>query len=73
LWYHDGHLVCEARDSGHLVDPLAGRRPPAADGSSASGLFVVNAVADLVRTHTSPAGTTIRAYLCLGRLSGEAA
>ncbi|HYB39026.1 MAG TPA: anti-sigma factor RsbA family regulatory protein [Mycobacterium sp.] len=73
LWYHDGHLVCEARDSGHLADPLAGRRPPAADGSSASGLFVVNAVADLVRTHTSPAGTTIRAYLCLGRLSGEAA
>ena len=73
FWEHDDHLVCEARDSGYLVDPLAGRRPPAKDRPSPSGLFVVNALADLVRTHTSPDGTTIQAYLRLQRQVGEVA
>jgi anti-sigma regulatory factor (Ser/Thr protein kinase) len=73
FWEHDGHLVCEARDTGYLVDPLVGRRPPARDRPSPSGLFVVNALADLVRTHTSPHGTTIQAYLRLERPVGEVA
>jgi anti-sigma regulatory factor (Ser/Thr protein kinase) len=73
LWEHDGHLVCEARDAGYLVDPLVGRRPPAKDRPSPSGLFVVNALADLVRTHTSPDGTTIQAYLRLERPVDEVA
>jgi anti-sigma regulatory factor (Ser/Thr protein kinase) len=73
FWEHDGHLVCEARDTGYLVDPLVGRRPPARDRPSPSGLFVVNALADLVRTHTSPDGTTIQAYLRLERPVGEVA
>lgn len=73
FWEHDGHLICEARDNGFLADPLAGRRPPARDKPSPSGLFVVNALADLVRTHTSTDGTTIQAFLRLDRLSGEAA
>ncbi len=63
FWAHDGHLICEASDIGQLDDPLAGRR------SSQSGLFLVNAVADLVRTHISPAGTKIRAYLRLDRVA----
>jgi anti-sigma regulatory factor (Ser/Thr protein kinase) len=71
FWHDSGHLVCEARDIGHLADPLVGRRPPA-EGSGPYGLFVVNAIADLVRTHTSPSGTTIHAYLRLGHLRGGA-
>lgn len=67
LWEYNGHLICEARDSGFMADPLAGCRPPAKDKPSASGLFVVNALADLVRTHTTPTGTTIQAYLRLER------
>ncbi|BBZ10863.1 sensor histidine kinase [Mycobacterium branderi] len=63
LWEHGGYLVCEARDTGFLGDPLAGRRPPSCDKPSPSGLFVVNAVADLLRMHTTPEGTTIHAYL----------
>ena len=70
FWHDAGHLVCEARDIGYLADPLVGRRPPA-DGSGPYGLFVVNAIADLVRTHTSPSGTTIHAYVRLGRVPGE--
>jgi anti-sigma regulatory factor (Ser/Thr protein kinase) len=63
FWYEDGCVVCEARDMGHWADPLAGRRPPVSRGSGAYGLFVVNAIADLLRTHTTPAGTTVQAFL----------
>jgi anti-sigma regulatory factor (Ser/Thr protein kinase) len=65
FWYQDEYLVCEARDIGQLADPLAGRRP------SQSGLFVVNAVADLVRTYTCGSGTTIQAYVRLDRFADE--
>ncbi len=65
FWYETGHVVCEARDTGYWADPLAGRRPPATLGVGPYGLFVVNAIADLLRIHTTPAGTTIHAYLRL--------
>jgi anti-sigma regulatory factor (Ser/Thr protein kinase) len=72
FWYQAGHVVCEARDVGYWADPLAGRRPPAAAGSGQYGLFVVNAIADLLRTHTTPAGTTVHAYLRLDGSAGQA-
>jgi anti-sigma regulatory factor (Ser/Thr protein kinase) len=63
FWRDKQHLVCEARDTGRLDDPLAGRRLPGASGTASRGLFLVNAMADLVRTHTTTSGTTIQAYL----------
>ncbi|OBF81149.1 regulator of Sig8 [Mycobacterium sp. 852002-51163_SCH5372311] len=63
FWRHGNHLVCEARDNGRFDDPLTGRRPPGAEGVASRGLFLVNAIADLVRTHTTADGTTIQAYL----------
>ena len=63
FWRDNQHLVCEARDTGRLDDPLAGRRPPGSSGTASRGLFLVNAMADLVRTHTTTSGTTIQAYL----------
>ncbi|BBU24607.1 sensor histidine kinase [Mycobacterium xenopi] len=71
FWEHDGHLVCEARDTGFLDDPLAGRRPPSGEETSPRGLFVVNALADLVRIHTTPGGTTIQAFLRLDRAAED--
>ena len=68
LWRDDGHVVCEARDDGWLDDPLAGRRPYGSDNDQGRGLYVVNAIADLVRTHTTACETTVRAYL---RLDGK--
>jgi anti-sigma regulatory factor (Ser/Thr protein kinase) len=65
FWRHDEHLVCEARDAGRLEDPYVGLRRPNGSGTASRGLFLVNAMADLVRTHTTANGTTIQAYLRL--------
>lgn len=63
FWRQDQHLVCEARDSGRLEDPLVGRLDPGPSAPASRGLYLVNAISDLVRTHTTPTGTTIQAYL----------
>jgi anti-sigma regulatory factor (Ser/Thr protein kinase) len=63
FWSEDQHLVCEARDSGRLDNPLVGRMDPGPSGPASRGLFLVNAISDLVRTHTTSTGTTIQAYL----------
>lgn len=71
FWRHDEHLVCEARDNGRLDDPLAGRQQPGVSATASRGLFLVNAMADLVRTHTTADGTTIQAYLRLDPSRGQ--
>ena len=53
FWRDDDHLVCEARDSGRIDDPLVGRLDPGPAGPASRGLFLVNAISDLVRTHTT--------------------
>ena len=54
---------CEARDTGRFDDPLVGRLDPGPSGPASRGLYLVNAISDLVRTHTTASGTTIQAYL----------
>lgn len=63
FWRDDEHLVCEARDAGRFDDPLVGRLYPGPCGPASRGLYLVNAISDLVRTHTTATGTTIQAYL----------
>ncbi|MEV7734945.1 anti-sigma factor RsbA family regulatory protein [Streptomyces sp. NPDC088921] len=65
VWAEDGHVVCEVRDRGHLTDLLAGRRPPSRDQHGGRGLLMVNLVADLVRVHTGPEGSTVRCWFAL--------
>ncbi|MCX4860495.1 sensor histidine kinase [Streptomyces canus] len=65
VWAEDGHVVCEVRDRGHLSDLLAGRRPPSRDQHGGRGLLIVNLVADLVRVHTGPEGSTVRCWFAL--------
>ncbi|WP_433271326.1 anti-sigma factor RsbA family regulatory protein [Actinosynnema sp. CS-041913] len=67
FWQDGTHLVCTVQDSGHLTDPLAGRRPATPEQESGRGLLVVNQLADLVRTHTTPHGTTTHAFLRITR------
>jgi anti-sigma regulatory factor (Ser/Thr protein kinase) len=56
-WTEAGHVVVEVADAGRIDDPLVGRRPGAG-----RGLLAVNRLADLVRMHTRPDGTTVRVY-----------
>jgi anti-sigma regulatory factor (Ser/Thr protein kinase) len=63
FWRDAGYVVCEARDSGRFNDRLVGRLDPGPGGPASRGLYLVNAISDLVRTHTAAAGTTIQAYL----------
>ncbi|KOV77563.1 anti-sigma factor RsbA family regulatory protein [Nocardia sp. NRRL S-836] len=56
LWREGDAAVCEVSDSG------AGF-PPSFTGLSGFGIVMVNLLCDLVRTHTSHSGTTVRVYL----------
>ena len=63
IWAESGRAVCEVHDGGQLTDPLAGRRPPNPTQPGGRGLLLVHQLAELVRIHTGPEGTTIRCYL----------
>ncbi|MGN2636705.1 anti-sigma factor RsbA family regulatory protein [Nocardia takedensis] len=59
MWHDDERLFCAVHDSGHMADPLAGRRQPADPRTPGGrGLLLVHQLCDLVRTHTGPEGTT---------------
>jgi anti-sigma regulatory factor (Ser/Thr protein kinase) len=63
VWCEGGTLVCEVRDAGTIADPLAGRRRPAADQVLGGwGLWIANALVDLVQLRTSAGGTTVRLH-----------
>jgi anti-sigma regulatory factor (Ser/Thr protein kinase) len=60
-----GDLVCQVHDTGHITDPLVGRRPEAAGQRRGRGVLMVNHLADLVRMHTTPQGTGVEARFVL--------
>ncbi|WP_055693794.1 anti-sigma factor RsbA family regulatory protein [Streptomyces prasinopilosus] len=63
IWAEGDRIVCEVHDGGQLTDPLAGRRRPNPTQPGGRGLLLVHQLADLVRIHTGPDGTTVRCYL----------
>lgn len=65
LWHRFGHIICEARNGGRIDDRKAIRGSPTIYGAAGRGLYLINAMAGLVRTHVTPAGVTIQAYLPL--------
>ncbi|MEU5876416.1 anti-sigma factor RsbA family regulatory protein [Spirillospora sp. NPDC047279] len=62
VWVDETALVCQVSDAGHLTDPLAGREPVGLSHNGGRGLLMVNYVADLLRVHTTPEGTSFQAY-----------
>jgi anti-sigma regulatory factor (Ser/Thr protein kinase) len=64
-WIDAQYWVCQVRDGGWISDPLAGRRRASDTDLHGRGLLMVNNLADLVRVHTRPGETTIRAYFRL--------
>jgi anti-sigma regulatory factor (Ser/Thr protein kinase) len=67
VWAEGDQLVCQLSDSGYVADPLAGRIPPAPGSSGGRGLMMVHQLCDLVRVHSTSAGTTVRIQLRIGR------
>ncbi|UGT45139.1 sensor histidine kinase [Nocardia yamanashiensis] len=65
LWTEEGRLCCRISDAGHITDPLAGRLPAPARTAGGRGLLLINQLADLVRIHTGPSGTTLLVQLAL--------
>lgn len=63
VWREHGDVIAEVSDRGYLSDPLAGRRPASPRQLGGRGLLLVHRVVDLVRTHSTPEGTTTRIYL----------
>jgi anti-sigma regulatory factor (Ser/Thr protein kinase) len=61
IWRDRSEVICQVSDTGHITNPLAGRRRPqttAPDGGR--GLWLVHQLCDLVETRSRPDGTTIR-------------
>ena len=64
VWREPDRLICEVRDAGRITDPLAGRRrPPAGQFGGGWGLWLANALCDLVQLRTSAGGTTVRLHM----------
>ena len=65
IWTAENELVCQVQDSGHITDPLAGRRRPAAGAGNGHGLWLVHQVCDLVELRSGPGETVIRLHMRL--------
>jgi anti-sigma regulatory factor (Ser/Thr protein kinase) len=63
VFVDEGYLVCDVTNEGGIADPLAGRHPLPAQTGRGHGLLLVHQLADLVRVHTTPEATTVRAYV----------
>jgi anti-sigma regulatory factor (Ser/Thr protein kinase) len=64
-WIDHGRVVFQVSDTGHIKDPLAGRIPAPVDQIGGRGLLFTHRLADLVRIHTVPGGTTVRVFFDL--------
>jgi anti-sigma regulatory factor (Ser/Thr protein kinase) len=63
IWRNDEGVVCEVRDSGHIADPLAGRRLPEQSSDHGRGLWMANQLCDLVQLRSTELGTTVRLHI----------
>lgn len=65
IWAAGRELLCQVQDTGHITDPLAGRRRPTANASGGHGLWLVNQLCDLVELRSGPGRTVIRLHMHL--------
>jgi anti-sigma regulatory factor (Ser/Thr protein kinase) len=63
MWASQRGVICEVRDTGHITDPLAGRRRPAVDATRGRGLWMANQLCDLVQVRSTIGATTVRLHL----------
>jgi anti-sigma regulatory factor (Ser/Thr protein kinase) len=63
IWRTESALVCEVRDRGHIADPLVGRVRPGVEQLTGRGLWLANAVCDLVQIRSNGQGTAVRLHM----------
>ena len=61
VWRTDDALICEIRDRGRIADPLAGRVKPGLEQLDGRGLWIANAVCDLIQIRAG----AVRAHMTL--------
>jgi anti-sigma regulatory factor (Ser/Thr protein kinase) len=62
LWREPDAVVCEVRDRGRIVDPLAGRVEPAGILEGGRGLWMANQLCDLVQIRSFADGGAVRVH-----------
>jgi len=60
MWATPSAAIVQFSDSGQVGDPLTGRRMPSLEQEGGRGVYLVNALCDLVQLRSSERGTTIR-------------
>jgi anti-sigma regulatory factor (Ser/Thr protein kinase) len=71
-WIDGDALVCEITDSGHIRDPLVGRRRPTLDSLGGHGLWLVHQLCDLVQIRSDADGSVVRMRIDAGRIRSGA-
>ena len=66
LWSDEDALVCEIRDRGAVVEPLAGRALPRPGQPGGYGLWLAHRVCDLVQMRALPDGGVVRLRMSRG-------
>jgi anti-sigma regulatory factor (Ser/Thr protein kinase) len=62
-WLDHDAVVAEVRDSGVIADPLAGRHRPDNGIDAGRGLWLANALCDLVQVRALSPGTVVRLHM----------
>lgn len=60
IWRDPGAVVVEVSDTGHITDPLVGRRPPPPRAARGRGLWLINQLADLAQIRSGSGRTVVR-------------
>jgi anti-sigma regulatory factor (Ser/Thr protein kinase) len=65
-WVEGETFLCEVRDAGTILDPLAGRLRPGVEQIGGRGLWLANQVCDLVQIRATPLGGVVRLHVVAG-------
>ena len=60
IWLEPGAVLCEVRDAGRISDPLVGRARPGPGQRGGHGMWLVNAICDLVQLRSLAGGSVVR-------------
>jgi anti-sigma regulatory factor (Ser/Thr protein kinase) len=63
MWHDDDAVICEVRDAGRIVHPMAGREQPDSDQLGGHGLWLINQLCDLVQIRSFATGGVVRLHV----------